>query len=85
MASEAAVILSSLSLLISSSHLIVKHIKSIKSSCVTCYCGNSEEGDNENVDKLLERIDTAISLLEQVKQTPRNKLKDLINQDVSMS
>jgi hypothetical protein len=48
MASSAAVILSSISLLISSSHLIVKHIKSIKSSCVTCYCGNEVE-DNEIV------------------------------------
>jgi len=85
MASSAAVILSSLSLLISSTHLIVKHIRAIKSSCVTCYCGNSEEGDNENVDKLMQRINTAISLLEEVKQTPRNKLQQLLNQDVSMS
>jgi hypothetical protein len=33
----------------------------------------------------MQRINTAISILEEVKQTPRNKLKELVNNDVSMS
>lgn len=82
MVEAVSVVMSSLSLLISSSHLIFKRVKHCNiGKCFICDCYKTEDGtadENKDINELFTRIDTAITLLQEVKQTPRTKLKEMI-------
>ena len=77
-AQSISVILSSISLLVSSSHIFIKNFKHCKSYCFSC--DYYEDGDSKDVESLMNRIDSAISLLEEVKRTPRNQIKGILKQ-----
>ena len=71
----AATVLASISLLLSSGHLLFKHITHIKTCCFSCVCSNPEE-KTDNAE-FLHNLEKTIQLLNQIKKsTPRKGAVD---------